>query len=50
MATVNKSKLALRFDIKIPPQSIYYPIIGHFVANTTKKRESGGNIVKICSH
>ena len=38
MATVSKSKLALRFDIKIPPQSIYYPSIGYFVANTTKKK------------
>lgn len=41
MATVSKSKLALRFDIKIPPQSIYYPSIGYFVANTTKKKEEG---------
>ena len=38
MATVSKSKLALRFDIKIPPQNIYYPSIWYFVANTTKKK------------
>ncbi|EEJ40266.1 hypothetical protein HMPREF0549_1286 [Limosilactobacillus vaginalis DSM 5837 = ATCC 49540] len=39
MATVSKSKLALRFDIKIPPQNIYYPSIGYFVANATNKKK-----------